>query len=213
MAISNYTELQDAVQSYVIYDDVTDTFDTLLFLAEAVLNRDIRIRQTQTTQAYASQSAQTITLPTDYSEAVTLYEDGEGGGTLEFVPPNLFWGSQDARSGSGQPSFYTVEDSTLTLAPAPDGARDYTLKYYATVSGLTASSPTNALLTAAPDVYLWQVLYQAALLADDQPSQAKYEKAYLTAKASLLDADKRARNRPGPRIRSRNTRDGARQYA
>ena len=47
MAISNYTELAAAVQKYMVYDDISSEIDTLLPLAEAVLNREIRIRELQ----------------------------------------------------------------------------------------------------------------------------------------------------------------------
>ena len=213
MAISTYSELSSAVDKYLVYDDVSADFDTLLGLAESVLNREVRIREMQSTQAYAAQSTQTLTLPTDFSEAIVFYQEGDDGGALEYVPPKMFWNSRDARTGTGQPALYTVRDATLTLAPAPDGARDYRLDYYAKVEGLSVSNSTNAILTNAPDVYLWQVLYQAALLMDDEPSQAKYERNYMNAKASLLAADNRARHRPGPRMRSRNTRDGAYRFA
>lgn len=213
MAITDYNSLQSAVNSYVIYDDISSEFGTLLGLAEAVMNREVRIRQMQASRDYSSQSTQTLTLPDDFIEAITFYQDGENGGTLEYLPPKLFWGSRDGRTGTGQPAFYTTEDATLSLAPSPDGARDYVLKYYAKVDGLSSSNTTNDLLTTAPDVYLWQVLYQAALLSDDEPSQQKYERNYLAAKQSLHDADKRGRLRPGPRMRSRTTRDGYRRLA
>tara|TARA_R110000744_G_scaffold13589_1_gene39418 strand:- start:1392 stop:2033 length:642 start_codon:yes stop_codon:yes gene_type:complete len=208
VAISNYTELAAAVQKYMVYDDISSEIDTLLPLAEAVLNREIRIRELQSSQQYPAQTTQTMTLPADFSELMSLYEEGESGGTLELVPSKLFWSRRDARTGSGQPVVYTVSNETITVAPTPDAARSYTANYYSEIPGLSGTQATNALLTRAPDVYLWSVLYQAAILVGDETLEAKYERNYEKAKVSLLAADNRARQRPGSRMRSSSSRDG-----
>lgn len=213
MAISTYSDLVAGVQTYMVYDDISGAVDALLSLAESTLNREIRIRGMQSSQVVASQTDQVMTLPTDFAEAIVLYEGGSEGGVLEYLPPKMFFSSRDSRTGSGQPAFYTVTDDGIVLAPAPDSARAYTLDYYAKVPGLSATQTTNAILTEAPDVYVWAVLYQAAILAGDEALEAKYERNYEKVKMALLAADKRARTRPGARMRSRVTRDGAYKIA
>ena len=208
MAITNRTELISAVGTFMVYDDVASAADTIIPLAEAVMNRDVRIREMESSQSYSSQSTQSMTLPTDFIEATALYENATAGGTLEYISPKMFWSPQDSRTGSGQPIFYTVIGEEILLSPTPDTARDYVLYYFAEVAPLTESNTTNVLLSAAPDLYLYATLSQGAMLIGDNERYAEFEAKYREALRAVQAADSRARHRPGARIRTRATRDG-----
>lgn len=209
MSIIDYSTLKTAVADYLVYDDVDAMFDTFLSLAESRMNRELRIREMQGSQSYSSHSAQVLTLPSDYIEMIDLYETGSSGGTLEYLSPRMFWSTSDARSGTGQPSHYTIIGEELTLAPSPDGGRDYVLHYYKEIEPLTSTNTTNSILSKAPDLYLYAVLAEAQPYLGDSARSAEYQALFTGALASLTGADSRSALRPGARIKTTSTRDGA----
>jgi hypothetical protein len=193
MAISTYAELQTAVQNWL---DNTNTLpaarvEEFIALAEADINRRLRTREMLTTAT--GTTATTITLPADYGSMLSLSVT-EGG--YEHVLAQM---DADAAIeayygyGTGIPQHFVVEGGVIRLYPAPGGAQTYTLRYYARVPALTALAPTNWLLTAHPDVYLFGSLVQAELFNVDDPRvplwQAKYDGALEQVRAQGIAAD------------------------
>lgn len=203
MAIGTYGELQGAVNDYLVFTDVGAVFDTFLSMAEARLNREIRTREMESTQTYSSQSAQDLALPPSYLELIDFYETGAGGRTLSYLNPGQFWSLHSSRSGTAQPKYYTIIGDNLKLSPIPESAgRDYEVHFYAEVSPLTAASPTNSLLSKAPDLYLYATLLEAQPYLADQERALEFAALYDRAKESLLAADVRSKLRPGARMKT-----------
>jgi hypothetical protein len=70
--ITNYATLKAAVADWLNRTDLTDQIPTFIQLAEAGLNRDMRIRP-MVVRADATIDSQYTTLPLDYLEMTTLY--------------------------------------------------------------------------------------------------------------------------------------------
>jgi|DEB0MinimDraft_10_1074344.scaffolds.fasta_scaffold31196_4 hypothetical protein len=203
MAISSYSELQGAVNDYLVFTDIGAVFDTFLGMAEARLNREIRTRELESVSTFNTQTAQEITLPTGYLEMIDFYETGSGGRTLSYLNPGQFWSLESSRSGTAQPKYYTIIGDEILLSPIPGSpGRNYQLHFYQELTGLSTSNTTNALLSKAPDLYLYATLLEAQPYLADQERAIEFAALYDRAKESLIASDVRSKLRPGARMKT-----------
>lgn len=211
MAISSYSELQGAVNDYLVFTDIGAVFDTFLGMAEARLNREIRTREMEEVQQYNSHTGQNITLPTDYLEMIDFYETGTGGRTLSYLNPGQFWSLASSRAGNAQAKYYTIIGDEIKLSPYDNTSRNYELHHYAELAGLSTSNTTNDLLSKAPDLYLYATLLEAQPYLADQERAIEFATLYDRSKESLLASDVRSKLRPGARMKGGGTpmADGA----
>ena len=215
MALDTYNDLIAAVAAYVTYDDPNAYLDIAIAQAEAVMNRDLRVREMQWNANYAGQTSNVIALPTDFIEVISFYEQAEMGGTLERLSANDFWSTSAGRGYvSGQPAVYTIHTENIFLAPTPDGPRDYVLRYYRELDPITPANDSNPIYDRHPDLYLRAVLAQVYELVGDRDQFAEMQSAYDRVKNAVTQADARGRYRPGMRVQSRGvTRDGVYRIA
>ena len=69
MAISTYSELQEAVASWLNRSDLTTTIPDFITLAESRLNRTLRLRVMETTTTLSlTASSRTVALPSAFIE-------------------------------------------------------------------------------------------------------------------------------------------------
>ena len=148
MAFADYLDLRTAVLEHVARPDIADVFPRLVKLAEAALNRRLRLRD-MVTDWPVSFSSGLAPIPDDFLEAIGLF-DASG---REYV-------QQPLRAVRGSGAFYAVEGDWLRSQGIQG---DCTLQYYAAIPTLTASNTTsNWLLERYPSVYLYAVGLEAA---------------------------------------------------
>jgi hypothetical protein len=170
MALSNYTDLQAAVASWLTRTDQTANIPDFIRLYEADANRRIRIRQNMTTsQVTLSQGAASATLPSDFLEEVELnYNDTSMALTkMSFDDLDRL---NTADSAVGRPAFYAITNNGSNELAIFETEADQTytlnLRYYGKWN-ITVTN-TNWLLTNAPDAYLFGALAEAAMLLRDE---------------------------------------------
>jgi len=148
--ITNYATLKAAVADWLNRTDLTDQIPTFIQLAEAGLNRDMRIRP-MVVRADATIDSQYTTLPLDYLEMTTLYLRTSPVTKLQFLTQEeMQLKKSQGYPTSGTPRYFSVVGASMEVLPAPD------------------SNTTNWLLTAHPDIYLWASLIASApYLRDD----------------------------------------------
>jgi hypothetical protein len=161
MAISTYAELQTAMAAWL--DRTLTQATDCIALFEAQVNRRLMVRP-QTTSTTITMSSGAGTLPTDYLEWKRVTWSGETKRELEYATPS-FLSSFNAASASGNPTYFTIEGSTLKVGLLSDTSID--LLYSQKVPALSVSATTNWLLTAHPDAYLFGSLTMAATLTSD----------------------------------------------
>ena len=153
-------------------------------------------------EEFTMPSNSTQALPSGFLQIIDIYETGQSGGTLDYLPPQNFYSLDNSRGGSGQPAFYTIIGTDLKFSPLTDSTtRSYALNYFKEFDGLTEFSPTNTLITIAPDIYLWGVLLEAQPYMADQVRTAEFEALYRKAVDGLHASDVRSRHRPRGTIR------------
>lgn len=189
MAITNYTDLQSTVADWLHRDDLTSAIPTFIQLAEKQMSRQLRVKA-QETEATGTATT-TIALPADYVEMIALTLT-VGGQEYALRQRDRFSATALNNNVSGS-MYYTIEGSNIIIAPQVGADVDYTLQYYASIPALSDASPTNWLITANPDLYLYAVLIQAAPYVKDDPRLATWGQMYIGIKEEIQLQDHKDR--------------------
>jgi hypothetical protein len=167
MALGNYTELQASVADFLNRSDLTSVIPDFITMAEAELNRTLRVRE-MSVRTQAPIDSQYVKLPDDFlgMRNIDLLTDP--------VTPMTYKNLQNldvhrASDATGKPIYYSIMQNNIEFSPVPDG--DYTIEivYYQKVPALSVFS-TNWLLDSHPDAYLYGTLMHSApyLQADER---------------------------------------------
>ena len=151
MALSNYSELVDAVHSFLDREDMAAIAPTLIALAESEFNRALR---TMEMEASDSIDMTAPDLPSDFRglRSINVGDDRLDQITVEEI------GSMPACAGAAR--YFALAGTEILFWPQPaSGAA--AIRYYAKIPPLTVANPTNWLLTDHPDLYLFATLAQA----------------------------------------------------
>lgn len=162
--IGSYDDLVEKVALWLDRDDLTDRIPDFIALAEARLNRLLRTLNMEVADIW-SVTGETYALPDDFRMLREAHIEGSPDRPLRGMSPaaipNMFSGA------SGIPTAYAIRDRTLMLAPPPASAITISAIYIRRVPPLTSSLPSNWLLEEHPDIYVWGVLFQAAIYIRD----------------------------------------------
>jgi hypothetical protein len=169
MALSNFSDLQATVASFLHRSDLTSEIQDFIRLAESDLQVRAKLSQWDTS-ATVSLTSGSGALPSDFASALSC-NYGSQTGNLQFIPKDIFAGYSLANT-SGEPLYYTIEGASLKVAPAATG--DATLRYTARFTPLSSIATTNSLLTLFPDAYLNGALMQASSWLHDAEAVTKY---------------------------------------
>lgn len=161
-ASPTYDELQDSIADWLNRTDLTTVIPEFIRLAEAEMKRRLR-RATESTTIYIS--AGNMDGPSDMAEPISLHLDSSSPTAdvpLRLCTPEML-AEVRARNGGveARPTHYAYYDGQLQFAPVPDQSYDGILLYAQQLTALSDSNTTNAVLTEAPDLYLYGALLQA----------------------------------------------------
>ena len=143
----NYTELKTLVGDYLHRTDLGEKIPTFIALAESFLFRELSIHSLELSVSGLTTGA-LIALPADCASVgrVTVIHAGREL-TLDYSTQ-----ADNNYSAGGIPNGYTLEAGGLRFGNAGSGYA-YTLYYTPRILPLSDASPTNWLLTNAPDLY------------------------------------------------------------
>jgi hypothetical protein len=190
MAITTYAELCAAAANWLVRADLTARIPEFVTLAEARLNRVLRVRLGETEAALTlNVGARSVAAPASLAEPLALWlVRADGREALRHVEPSLL----AAVSLRGPPSAWTVDGGSLAFDRPADRAYDLTLRMRAKFR-LSEAAPVNGLLAEAPDVYLFATLCEAAPYLRDGELAASYELRLERAIDELNQLDARSR--------------------
>ena len=164
MALGTFTELKDAIADWLDRSDLTDRIPDFITLAEARLNRDLRIRPMEVRSTMTTTADQRyFNLPGGYLQMRNIQLNTNPITPLEYITPEML----DRLYGgdtTGKPRAYTLIGDEIQLAPIPDST--YTLemafyeKFTALGDGTSGTVTSNWLTTNAPDVLLYGALLE-----------------------------------------------------
>lgn len=191
MSLSNYSDLQSSVASWLHRSDLTSVIPDLVTLAEARIARDLRLsNQLATATLTCVSGTNTVAVPNGFLEFENLTLNTDPTRALAFVSYEYLTTKYD-EGYVGIPVHYTIAGTSLVLGPTPDAAYTITASYYKRLDPL-ASVSTNWLLTNHPGVYLFGTLAEAAPFMQNDERTGLWESKYAQEVARLQDADQRA---------------------
>ncbi len=189
MAITTYAELKTAIQSWASPGggaSITSLLGDFVTLAESNIRRDVRVRSMVQT-ATGTLSSATLALPTRFLEAlVVTLADVE----CQYLNPQQF----DELSETTH-YYYTIRGTNFEFGQTTG---DYSITYYQAFAAFSGASDTNALLTEAPEVYLFAGLAEAAVYMRQDP--AIWLQRYQAAVAKLQRSERQANTAPTVRV-------------
>ena len=187
MSISNYTELQTAIGNWLDRTDMAARAPEFIALAEAQMNRRLRVRQ-MVTRAEAALSSEFTDAPGDIIEPIhlTLEISESDIRFLEYMAPERLLAEKACISAvtAAEPEFYSIVGGSIQLLPTPDQSYTGELTYWAKIPALATNS-TNWLLTNFPDAYLYGSLIQAGPQLASPEDIATWGTLFATALADV----------------------------
>ena len=204
MAISTYTELKTAVANWLDRDDLTDRIPEFIALAEARMNRVLRLRMMEAKYTASTVGAQrNYALPTGYLQMRNFQLNTSPITTLSYVSPEIFdrlWGG----STGGTPQFYTILANEIQLGPIPASVQTMEMLFYKKITALSGTNLTEQMLTDNPDIYLYGALLEAEPFIMNDERVSLWALGFEKAVASLQEQDDKDRH-SGSALRVMNT--------
>ncbi|WP_300573590.1 hypothetical protein [Phenylobacterium sp.] len=185
MAISTYAGLQTAVADWLERSDLTSRIPDFISLAEAKINRKLRVRLMQA-RTTLTVDAEYESLPADFRQAESLIFS-DAGVTFECrtMPAEALAERSVGVASPARPEFYALIGSQLRVWPTPDKAYSAELTYYQKVPALSDAAPSNWALANYPDVYLYGALAEAGPYLRDTEALAIWSAAFEKALAGV----------------------------
>jgi len=204
MAIGTYVELKTAVANWLDRDDLTDRIPEFIALAEARMNRVLRLRMMESKYTASTVAAQrNYNLPTGYVQMRNFQINTSPITPLQYVSPEIYdrlWGG----STGGTPQFYTIIANEIQLGPIPGSVLTMEMLFYKKITALSASNTTEQMLTDNPDIYLYGALLEAEPFIMNDERMGLWAKGFQQAVADLQEQDNKDRH-SGSALRVMNT--------
>ena len=194
-------ELLQDLDAWLARDDVAADADasTMLRLAEAQINRRVRVRAQETTIKLECRSRATP-LPDDFLAFRAATLDSSLGRDIQYLTPERIreapiWNNQGGGLTDNTALAMTIEGNALILAPAPTDGGPVTLDlvYFARFLPLVNGDDSNWLLMNAYDVYLFAALKQVSIWDQDDQAALKFELLLDRALEELRISERRGR--------------------
>jgi len=160
MALNNFANLQSSIANWLARDDLTTEIPDFISLCEAEFNRELRIRNMETTVSVTI-NAEQVALPTGFLGVRSFFLNNNGKTKLTYITPYQQFDTQGS-SRAGTPQAYSIEGSNFRFSPTPDTSYTANLVYFKAFDSLSTSTTTNHILTNHPAVYLYGSLYHAS---------------------------------------------------
>ena len=194
MAIGTYAELQIAVANWLDREDLTDRIPEFITLAEARMNRLLRLRLMENKYTASTVAAQrNYALPTGYVQMRNFQVNVTPVRALQYVTPEVYdriWGG----SSSGTPEVYTIIANEIQLGPKPDSIMTMEMLFYKRVTALSGSNTTEQMLTENPDIYLYGALMEAEPFIMNDERVGLWAQGFSQAVQALQEQDNKDRH-------------------
>ncbi len=186
MPLATYSQLLTAIGDYSVRTDMAARAPEFVALAEAQLNRSLRVGA-MITRLSLSVSTEYSPAPADLLAVRSLVLTGSPVARLDWVPPERMDELKARWPTGGRPRAYSIVGAELRLLSAPDQAYALELSYYKRLPPL-ADNGANWLLSASPDAYLYGALVHLGVLTQDE-RLAAWSEAFQRAVSDLQAAE------------------------
>lgn len=161
MALATYSDLKDAIATWLARSGdtkITGNAADYVTMAQAYLNRTLRVREMETTTTFTTTDGST-NLPDDFLAWRRVTYQGDTYVSLEYLNPDVFYRVHNT-AVEGVPTHFTIEGSDIIVRPYDDDT-NHSLLYYAKLAAFDDDDDADWLLTAYPDLYLSAAMVEA----------------------------------------------------
>jgi len=194
MALDTYTNLQTAIANWMDRTDLSGVIPDFITLFETTANAELPLRtrfNLTTTTLTTVGGVATVTLPEDFLEAKALVNQTSPVAVLAPYTASALYTQVNFPAQVGAPAGFTYVNTSLELAPVPDGAYALKLYYYQKVTPLSASNSSNWLLAHFPNLYLFGSLVAAEAYLGSDPRLQVWNDLYNGLLQKLADSNER----------------------
>ena len=189
MSITNYSDLQATIASYLARTDLTAQIPDFIQLAETRLRRDLRIRQMlKVVTTTTTNGDGTVELPSDFLQMRDLHINTNPITVLKYESPSNFYRNTWS-TVTGIPVQYTILAQEFQFAPKPDSTYTLQMMYYAAPPYLSNTNTSNVFLANCPDLVLYGALGEAAPYLMDDARLQTWASMYDRGLAALTVSD------------------------
>lgn len=200
MTITNFSTLKDAILEMNHNGDSLPHLPLFIKLAEKKIDSSrLRLRQNeQRATANIGTDDRFLSLPDNFLQArrVSLIS-GASVYELQYLAPE----QMTVINSPGRPRAYTVT-SEIEFDRVPDTDYVCEYSYYSTLIPLNDANPTNDVLTAHPDIYLYACLAEYHRWARDENAANYYDGVFDSLVDLAVKLAKSGRYGPAPVMRS-----------
>lgn len=187
MPYTNYAELQAGIKGWLHRTDLKARVPEFIALAEQKLNRMGSVQSMEQTASLSIGAGnRSVSLPAGYMSPISARLD-DGGDLVQRVPEDM-----PLRTSAGAPAYWCIDGTSLVVDAPADVARTVQLRYRGGFT-LSDASPTNALLSKYPDLYLYGALLQTAAWSRSAENLALWNEMYNAAVREVNRTESRAR--------------------
>jgi len=194
MAIGTYDELKTAVANWLDRDDLADRIPEFIALAEARMNRVLRLRMMESKYTASTIASQrNYNLPASYVQMRNFQINTSPITVLSYVTPGIYdrlWGGSQV----GTPKFYTIIANELQLGPIPGSVMTMEMLFYRKIAALSGTNTTEQMLTNNPDIYLYGALLEAEPFIMNDERVGLWAKGFQQSVTDLQEQDNKDRH-------------------
>lgn len=191
MPLATYTDLKASIADWLNRDDLTGAIPTFISLAEAKINRELRIAAMESTVTGSLVISGSLAFPTDCVELRRVIVNGH---SLEQLTPDQLRDKYDS-SQTGEPVNYAVIGTTIHFGPLPDSTYAYDLVIYSKLPALSTSNETNWFTANAPDLLLYGSLVEASPYVQEDARVPMWQAMFARVMEDVKTQDQRMRNK------------------
>lgn len=174
MAISNYSELVQAIKDFSHRSDISTYIPMFISLAEQRIGRELKVKELEAT-ATGTLSGSSLALPTDFSMLRQFKIQTTNG---DYSPINVGADSltEKSQNVAGLPNYFSL-GSVIQFNKPTDASYNYTLEYFKKPLSVETNDITD-LLTAYPEVYLFASLIEVGDFTKNDRDIQRYTQKY-----------------------------------
>lgn len=172
--IASYDDLVKQIPVYTKRDDLTNIIPLFIQLAEIEMYNNeaeqLQVMEMEFTST-APTSSRRLELPPFFEKARSVQiETSNGLVDVKYQGPEQLV----RQPAQGMPRFFTVVGGEIVFDRTPDSEYTIQVQYYRKPTPISATNQTNAIITDYANIYLWGVMHQYALWAEENDEIVLY---------------------------------------
>jgi hypothetical protein len=188
MTIATYGDLKTAVPNWLRRADLAAMVPDFIMMAEREMDRTLRTALQLGRQTVTIDSG-LIDAPAGFRMVRSFRLTSGGGRALREVTPEQMAQQKAETPGlAGAPRWFTVIGAQIEVWPVPDAVYGAVIELQAAIVPLSDGTPTNWILEAHPDAYLYGALAAGSAYVKNDERAAAYQAQFERVLGDIQEA-------------------------